>query len=412
MNAAADVVERYAGALRDYIRAGLVLVPIPAGLKGPRVKGWNLRARCWTECGQIPDTYSGNVGLAHAYAGTCALDIDNAALAGPALSGFGIDLAALLASTDAVHIRSGRAGRDKLLYRLRDPLASINRSETEGFELRCAASNGRTVQDVLPPSIHPDTGKPYQWQGDWRNIPDIPGDLLALWHRLLDNTPSTSSRSPRKRGELPDRISEGERNSTLLSLAAGLVRRGFDPQAVNDRLQKINAERCEPPLCASEVDGVVWQAVGYGSSGWAPYTHSLHDAMIAADLPNASRLIVMTALRRYDGTSAGIALTHSDCHHINGCKDETTFLNYRKLAVDRGFLLLVKSHRMTQNGTTPNLYAIPAEYLPANPVKHPVSANPVKHPVLHIQTGSGAGVRALGANITRRTRKPKRRPRR
>ncbi len=57
--------------------------------------------------------------------------------------------------------------------------------ETGGMvlEFRCASANGLTVQDVLPPSIHPDTGKPYHWagKGDWRDIPEIPDQLLAVW---------------------------------------------------------------------------------------------------------------------------------------------------------------------------------------------------------------------------------------
>src|SRR6185312_16630634 len=123
--------------------------------------------------------------------------------------------------------------------------------------------------------------------------------------------------------------------------------------------------------------------------------------MVAADLPNASRLIVMTALRRYDGTDAGIAIMHDDCRRISGCKDENSFLDYRKLAVDHGFLLLVKAHRMTQNGTAPNLYKIPDEYLSANRAKHMVSANRAKRPVLRIQTVVGAVASSVEANTTR-----------
>lgn len=204
--------------------------------------------------------------------------------------------------------------------------------------------------------------------------------------------PRTHPQPRRQRRTLSDRIPTGERNDTLLSLASGFVRRGFNAQDVNGRIQKINAERCDPPLGADEVDGIVDRAIGYGSSGWAPYTHKLHDAMTAADLPNPSRLIVMTALRRYDGTDTGFALTHEDCRGIQGCRNEDRFLAYRQLAVDSGFLLLAKPHRMTQNGTVPNLYTLPTSYLPANPTKRGVSANPTKRGVLHKQTV----VRAVG----------------
>lgn len=385
-----------ADTLRDYIRAGLVLVPIPAGSKRPHGKGWNLRARCWASPADVPDGYSGNVGLAHAYAGTCALDIDNADLAAPALTGYGIDLAALLAAPDAVHIRSGRPGRDKLLYRLPAgvALASINRSGAEGFELRCAASNGRTVQDVLPPSIHPDTGKPYQWQGDWRKLPDIPADLLALWHRLSSKQVqsaghSTVTRLPsaRKRRTLADVILEGERNAKLFSLARGFVQRGHDAQAVNDRLQRINAERCKPPLDALEVDGIAAQAVGYGSDGFAMLPHKLLDARELNALPLASRWIIVTAYRRYDGTSAGVALTHADCRDIPGCAHANDFMRYRALAVASGILECKRKGAMTRDGKTPNLYAIAPRFQPSHQYRNGTDAHQYRNgtPYIDIQ---------------------------
>ena len=403
-----------ADTLRGYIRAGLVLVPIPAGSKAPRGKGWNVRARCWASPADIPDGYSGNVGLAHAYAGTCALDIDNADLAAPALAALGIDLAALLATADAVHIRSGRPGRDKLLFRMRDPLASINRSAAEGFELRCAANNGRTVQDVLPPSIHPDTGQPYRWQGDWHKLPDIPADLLALWHRMLANDPVckvqesanaatvTPLPSARKRSTLPDAIPEGERNATLFGLARGLVQRGHGAQAVNDRLQRINAERCTPPLGADEVDTIAARATGYGSDGFAKLPHKLLDARELNALPLASRWIIVTAFRRYDGTGAGIALTHADCRDIPGCAHPRDFMRYRALAVASGILECKRKGTMTRNGKTPNLYAIVPRFLPSHQYRNGTNAHQYRNgtPYIDIQ-GKKLLVSAVGLKGTR-----------
>lgn len=351
--------------LRDYIRAGLVLVPIPGGSKAPDGKGWNVRAHCWAKAEQVPDTYTGNIGLAHAYSGTCVLDIDNADQGRPALAALGIDLAALLGAPDAVHIRSGRPGRDKLLYRLRVPLASINRSAAEGFELRCAASNGRTVQDVLPPSIHPDTGEPYRWAGDWSRLPEIPPDLLALWRRLTAGAPRTVAQPRRQRRTLPDRIAEGERSARLLSLAASFVRRGYGAQTINDRLQRINAERCIPPLGADEVDAIAGRAVAYGSDGFVMLSHKLLDAAEFNALPLPSRWVIVKAFRSYDGTSVGIDLTHADCAAIPGCAHPKDFFRYRKLAVASG-ILQCKQGRMTRNGKTPNLYHIAPKYLRAN----------------------------------------------
>jgi len=367
MNAAARLAvakcdECDADTLRDYILAGLVLVPIPSGSKAPCGKGWNTRARCWAKPGQVPDTYTGNVGLAHAYSGTCALDIDDAALAGPALAAYGIDVAALLAAPDAVHIRSGRAGRDKLLFRLRDPLPSINRSAIEGFELRCAATNGRTVQDVLPPSIHPDTEKPYQWAGDWHAIPNAPADLLTAWRKMLDKTPAprTQPRPARTRRKLSAVIPEGERNATLLSLAAGLVRKGYDAQRVNDRLQRINAERCTPPLGADEVDAIAARATGYGSDGFAMLPHKLLDSAEWNALPPRAHDIILLAFRRYgpDTAQTGFALTWADFAGRPGFAKKDTFYTARGQAVASRILLLLHEARNTQTGCTPDLFTI------------------------------------------------------
>jgi hypothetical protein len=367
-----------ADTLRAYIRAGLVLVPIPAGSKAPRGKGWNFRARCWASPANVPADYTGNVGLAHAYAGTCALDIDNADLAAPALAAHGIDLAALLAAPDTVHIRSGRPGRDKLLYRLPAgvTLATVNRSGAEGFELRCAANNGRTVQDVLPPSIHPDTGQPYQWQGDWRKLSDIPADLLALWHRLSSKQVqsaghSTVTRLPsaRKRRTLSDAIPEGERSNTLISFAGWLVRKGDTLQCVTRKVHNRNAKACKPPLPDTEVDGIVLRAFAYGSSAYRAFTDKLLDSAALNGLPLPSRWIIVKALRRYDGTNNGnIALTWEDCRDIPGCADASRkpFMRYLRLAVASGILILAKRGQMTRDGKTPNLYAIADKYLLAN----------------------------------------------
>lgn len=55
------------------------------------------------------------------------------------------------------------------------------------LEFRCGTADRLTMQDVLPPSIHPDTGLPYRWggKGDWHSIPEIPAALLVVWQQTL-----------------------------------------------------------------------------------------------------------------------------------------------------------------------------------------------------------------------------------
>lgn len=180
----------------EYLRVGIALVSIPKGQKGPSAKGWNKPENVFTDPA-IAVGLTCNVGLAHAYCSptpTMAVDIDDLPKARDWLATHGVDLDPLLNAYDGVQISSGRPGRAKLLYRLPAgvapiPTKQITHPETGEMvlEFRCATANGLTVQDVLPPSIHPDTGKPYQWagKGDWRNIPQIPELLLAIWQGLV-----------------------------------------------------------------------------------------------------------------------------------------------------------------------------------------------------------------------------------
>lgn len=188
----------------EYVAHGWRLCAIDRGHKAPIYDDWNLPEKA-AEIGEAADGLDG-AGLLHALSGTCALDIDDMARARPWLAERGVDLDALLTAEDSVRIESGRPGRSKLLYRLSRPLRTL-RPTGSGIELRCATADGKSVQDVLPPTIHPDTKKPYQWVygepllGDWRSLPPIPAALLALWRQLVAEAPSpppvpTGTREP------------------------------------------------------------------------------------------------------------------------------------------------------------------------------------------------------------------------
>ena len=189
-------VQAHPASIDAYIRHGWSLVPIPAGTKGPRTPGWNVKTNALKSQTDLPPGYG--IGLAHAYSGTMALDIDEWALTATALTAKGIDLQALYDANDAVIVDSGRAGHGKLLYQMPFGLALPSKkiliNSVTAYELRCATANGLTVQDVMPPSIHPDTLQPYRWagKGHWTRLPTIPQPLLDLWQGMLteDNTRS------------------------------------------------------------------------------------------------------------------------------------------------------------------------------------------------------------------------------
>lgn len=202
----------------EYVVHGWALCRIRPGTKSPIGDNWQYRESAI----RAPEIAAGGMaaGLCHAWSGTCAVDIDNWDVAAKYLRENGVDLQALFSAEDAVQITSGRQGRGKLLYALPNPLPSVHLAPYKGpgkkdpskqvtyhgIELRCATRGGLTVQDVLPPTIHPDTGNSYAWvygdpiMGHWSNLPPLPAALHALWTAQRDpveQTPQHETKTPR-----------------------------------------------------------------------------------------------------------------------------------------------------------------------------------------------------------------------
>lgn len=185
-------------AAKEYVTNGLRVIQWQGDKsKGPREEGWNKPENAINNPKQVKQGIHG-IGLAHLYSHTMALDIDNLDLARKYFSKHNIDLMHLLAT--GIRISSGRPGRAKLIYYIPEDinpadLLTIN-DQDNGFELRCATKNGMTVQDVLPPTIHPVTGKPYEWKGpderpdQWQYIPMAPLPLLEHWYSRLKESKS------------------------------------------------------------------------------------------------------------------------------------------------------------------------------------------------------------------------------
>ena len=182
----------------ELLQAGMSLVPIPWREKGPNTKDWNLRHNCITDASRIGHLSGLNIGLAHAYctpSPTCALDIDHYPHAKDWLASHDIDLDSLWSAQDAVVILSGKKNSMKLLYRLPADISPLESKKIVGpdgasaVEFRCATKDGKTVQDVLPPSIHPD-GHQYRWMGDGdpAHMPEIAPLLLQLWLEIISNS--------------------------------------------------------------------------------------------------------------------------------------------------------------------------------------------------------------------------------
>lgn len=248
----------------EYVAAGLAIVPIPRGRKGPVAREWQTQTGAIRTVEAAARLNGCNLGLAHRWSGTCAVDIDDLDAARMWFAAQGLDVQRLLGADDAVQISSGRENRAKLLYKLPEDVEWLEtlKPKGSGVELRCAAKDGTTtVQDVLPPSIHPDTKKPYQWIGDWRKLPSLPADLLNVWRVASTwNNPPEGGRPARENGA---RIAEGGRNDFLTSRAGSMRRAGFNQDVIEAALAVENNAKCDPPLPDSEVTAIAKSVARY-----------------------------------------------------------------------------------------------------------------------------------------------------
>lgn len=173
--------------LTHYLELGFALVHVPSGTKGPHSNGWQDHPITKEADAVMVWRDGGGIGLHHAESRTAVLDIDHPEWAARALAAVDINLESLLAAPGP-KIRGAKGL--KPIYQVPDGLELSRKvlawkapgapKAVTVFELRA----GKT-QDLLPPSVHPDTHKPYTWEpasperrGDF---PELPGELRALW---------------------------------------------------------------------------------------------------------------------------------------------------------------------------------------------------------------------------------------
>lgn len=263
-----------------YLRLGLALTPLRAASKEAYERGWNRRDNAIVGPAQVERLRGCNVGILLRWSGLCTIDIDDYERACPWFAKHGIDLPSLLALPDAVRTVTGKPGHEKLWFRLPpgvEYLPSLRLGDG-AVELRCGREDS-SDQDMAPPSIHPDTGQPVHWQGDYGAIPVLPSELLALWQQQ-----AAAKRNDRN-GETSEKIAQGQRHNTLVSRAGTLRRKGLEPEAIEADLLAYNAQHCEPPLPEHEVS-----QIARSSKGWE-----------AGSQPVAERFDTVAQFERYLG---------------------------------------------------------------------------------------------------------------
>lgn len=177
---------------RRYVeRFGMHIVPIEPGRKFPQSDDWgNTALAAADDAESFYEAHpTWNMGLALGPSRYCSLDVDCLQSFRHICECFGIDFDDLVINTPTIQ---GAAKGMRLMFRVPDgvelPYRKLNWKRQDDpaksftvFELR-AATDGKQRQDVLPPSIHPDTGKPYTWitqpTDQW---PEPPRWLLAMW---------------------------------------------------------------------------------------------------------------------------------------------------------------------------------------------------------------------------------------
>lgn len=101
---------------------------------------------------------------------------------------------------------------------------------------------------VAPSSLHV-SGRHYEWEAahhpDDTPLAPIPPWLLDLVREIEKPEPAPA---------VGARIPEGERNTTLTSLAGAMRRRGMSYDAILAALRAENASKCDPPLPDQEVE--------------------------------------------------------------------------------------------------------------------------------------------------------------
>ena len=144
----------------------------------------------------------------------------------------------------------------------------------EGHEIKNSAS--QLAQDidiraqggyvVAPPSVHPDTGRLYEWEcgSDPKETPLA--ELPEKWLERLEKkkvTGETLGESQKKLFEIPETVPEGSRNDTIFRYGASLRAKSVPAIETYKLMDQFNKEKCSPPLSAGEFQKIYDSVMKY-----------------------------------------------------------------------------------------------------------------------------------------------------
>ena len=120
---------------------------------------------------------------------------------------------------------------------------------------------------VLPPSLHPDSGKPYQWvvEPGPLLVPQlVPSPLLKLARARVQSHVGGHSLGGAggPAAELPQVIEAGQRDTVLTSFAGSMRRRGAGEDEILEMLRVIN-RRCQPAHSEADLARIARSVASY-----------------------------------------------------------------------------------------------------------------------------------------------------
>lgn len=113
---------------------------------------------------------------------------------------------------------------------------------------------------VLPPTIHPKTGKPYRWQRSPKEAP-----LAKLqgnpWEFIADGFLESHAGAGGVQFTAPEEIVQGNRTDILIRLLGSLQSKGLSDDAIKAAVVAENEAKCMPPLTDEELATMIFPAL-------------------------------------------------------------------------------------------------------------------------------------------------------
>lgn len=293
-----------------YRSLGLALCHIQPGTKAPQMTGWptgNLDPEHWKTHPQD------GLGAVLAPSRLVSLDLDALPETRALFAELGLDWERVTAR--AWRLR-GNPARMRILYRAPESPLSLHKlvwppraaggKPVTVFELRAGP-----VQDVLPPTIHPDTQAPYEWLvAPWElagELAEPPVELLELWQNWQAWEPALKAMCPW--AKQPEPQAKPGQTGELSVISAWnqahdvgqiLVNHGYRPKGRN-RWVAPTSESCLPGVVLLD-SGKIYShhgadplADGHAHDAFSAWTILAHGGDQRAPVREAGRMLGMEA---------------------------------------------------------------------------------------------------------------------